>query len=726
MTNPWKMTSFAFKRFRGRASVAIVFIVLIPILYGGIYLHANWDLYDNIDNVKVAVVNKDRPVQYEGQTIRAGDMFEDALRQQDAFNWQFMGDDEARARRGLRDSEYYMVVTVPENFSENLVSAGEFDPNRAQITLRTDDSNGFIIGSLMGQAKSQLTAAIDSAVGEAYFSSLFTNLSSMKTALDQAADGSRQLSDGLNQATDGVAQINDAVGAIDTTAIQAQLDELAGAVDATDAATTRTVNGARGIADAAAGLSVPAATVRDGAGQLGSTLGSIRSQVEDSLPDAEQAAVELVEINADLSGGAQGGLVGQSRADLTALRDKITKLRANPNLADDPDFVAELEAGVNASLDRTTEIAGQLNTQGDLAGDVSSNIDTGALRSTLDAADAAAGSMRQAAGELDEVTREISESMDEFDQGLDDLSKASDDLAGVSRRLLADGPSMLAGVVELSNALGQLDSAMPQLAEGGQELADKLESGAEQLPVLSNNDIEALSEIMSSPVSVEHVIDHPADSYGRGLAPMFFSIALWVTSVTYYLVLRAVPGTTMTSRIPAWRRALFGFGPFGAVAVAASLIMGLGCWALLGLDPVHPGLFTLLLVVAVLAFNVFAYFCRVSLGSPQTAVFLILLILQLPASGGTFPPAMLESFYRSIAAVAPMRYSVDAFRVAISGGELSQYWVSIAVLMGMIVVFGALTVWVMHRRQMFRMRDLHPPMATDRTTGEYAFGVRPR
>ncbi|PIE99526.1 MAG: hypothetical protein CR979_02845, partial [Propionibacterium sp.] len=187
-----------------------------------------------------------------------------------------------------------------------------------------------------------------------------------------------------------------------------------------------------------------------------------------------------------------------------------------------------------------------------------------------------------------------------------------------------------------------------------------------------------------------------------------------------------ISGRALTGRANPIRIAVAGFGPIAVIGVTGALLMGLVTWVLLGLNPVHPGYFIALLIVTSLSFTSLAYALRVAIGSPQTAVFLVALILQLPSAGGTFPVAMLGNFYQLLSYIAPMTYSIQAFRVAISGGSDFTYWKSMAALIGILLVSIAVVVGFIYRRQRFRMRDLHPPMVTSSSTADYAFSVRAR
>ena len=107
---------YEFRRFKGVPRLALIFVLLLPLLYGVIYLGANWNLYDNIDEIKVAVVNNDKPTKFEGMEIDGGGQFVEALRDRPVFDWQFL-DSEEEAREGLAEGEYYMVITVPVSYT---------------------------------------------------------------------------------------------------------------------------------------------------------------------------------------------------------------------------------------------------------------------------------------------------------------------------------------------------------------------------------------------------------------------------------------------------------------------------------------------------------------------------------------------------------------------------------------------------------------------------------
>lgn len=721
---PLRSATLEFKHFRGIPVIALVFILIVPALYGGIYLHANWDLYHEIDKVKVAIVNSDKAVDFDGQTIDAGSLFVDAIKGQDGFDWQFM-DDEAEAERRLREGEIYMIVSVPENFSANLVAAGRFQPERATITFHRDDANGFIAGSLLSQMQALIQEQVNAAVGEAYFSTLFGQLSVIRDGMTTAADGARQLSDGLTQAATGVSTLNEALSGLDVPGMQEEMAQLSDAMATLDRGATSVLLGVSGATGSVVGLENVADGVQVGKDNVKAALGPLRNYVNNNLPKLQDDAVNLGGLSAELSGNANS-TIGKTNSALDAVNKALLQMAANPDLANDPAFLAKLQEDIAASSSLLGDLSANVSGQLSLTSSLQANLDYNSTKAAVDAADAAMAAIDSSFNSLDAALRGFGSSAEDINAGVEQINQAKTQLTTLISGLSGKLPEAVAGLEQLVSGVSQLDLAMQQLDTGAATLADGLEQGVAQIPALTDSEVDHLAEIMSSPVSISVITDNDAETYGRGLAPFFFSIALWVSSVTFFLVMRTMPGRLVLSRASNFATMMHGFAPFAVMGVASSLIMGLGVWGLLGLHPVHPWRFILLLIVAALAFMALGYLVRLWLGSPQSAVFLVALILQLPASGGTFPTEMLNSFYRGLSSISPMRYSVDAFRVAISGGTATQYWGSVGVLALIAVVSLALLYWLVGRRRVLRMRDLHPPMITGESTGDFAFSVRPR
>lgn len=721
-----RLVSYEFRRFKGLSALALVFILLIPLLYGGIYLAANWNLYNHTDKLKVAVVNLDTGADYKGDHIDGGAMFEDALRERPSFDWQFMNTDIHKAREGLDDGTYYMTVTVPKDFSHKLVSAGTLNPERATIQLERNDANGFIAGILTSQAENALSVTLDASVSDTYFNALLTDLDDIRNGMSEAGEGSRTLHDNLAKVREGTDQLNTSVKAIDLS----DLDKQLGAIPGTMARFTDAMSGfesaAGDIENGAVRIGESGLIVKNSATTIATQLNEASTYLTTDLPaEGTKIASAGQSLNAVAGAGADSPLGKTTIGIATAQAQAAALAQKNPELANDPNYQALLAALDSAKTNNDT-VADGVASAGASLQNVDLTTSATKLKGNLEAiaeADRQLGTagtgIVDGLGSIQQGGKKSKEISDSVSQNLNGVKATTDTLT-------KQGNDLKAGVDKLSSAVETLDTAMPQLVGGAEQLAEGLEKGVTEIPELTETERSSMSDVMSSPVDVTQKVDNPATYYGRGLAPMFFSLGLWIATVSTFLVVRTISGRALTGRGRISRIMAFGFGPVAAIGVIGSLIMGVGLWPILGINPAHPWLYVLLLVVTALSFMALAYMVRMWLGAIQTAIFLVALILQLTACGGTFPLTMLSPFWQALGVISPMRYSVDAFRVAISGGNLAIYWQSLGVLALIGVASMAIVYVLVHRRQIFRMRDLHPPLVTGSSTGDNAFMLRPR
>src|SRR5699024_2164408 len=141
----FKLAWLELRRFRGPLwAIVPAVLVLVPLLYGAMYLWANWDPYDRLDRVPVAVVNDDQLAHTNGKRIDAGDHLVEQLKASDVFDWHFV--DAETARRGLEHGQYYFTITIPEDFSSKLATGTDTKPQQANIELQLNDANNYLMG----------------------------------------------------------------------------------------------------------------------------------------------------------------------------------------------------------------------------------------------------------------------------------------------------------------------------------------------------------------------------------------------------------------------------------------------------------------------------------------------------------------------------------------------------------------------------------------------------
>ena len=420
-----RLVQFEFRRFKGRSKLGLIFILVIPLLYGGIYLHANWDLYSNTNKVKIAVVNHDKPATFGGRTVNGGQEFQSSLKKNPRFDWQFLGTDENKAYQGLRDAEYFMIIEVPEDFSTNIVSAGDFRPARATLQLHRDDANGFIIGLLTSQVQTALEQALDQSVSETYFNALFVNLGVIKQSLSKASDGSAQIDNGLKTLDAGVTEMNNkvlgatkAVGDSTTTVnqVNSALANADSAAAKTSSAVTQTRVGAQAITGAAQNVMADSQAVN-------SAMVPLINNVTKNLPTLQKQARNLVSVTGTLQ-NPNGDSVIKIQHDVTGVVNKATALAAkHPELADDPDYIA-LVKQINGAASSTTTVSSNIAAVANVSAGLNLSLNQQNADTLANNATAALGRLNKDAQQVNNGLETINGAMDTADSVAKDLNKA--------------------------------------------------------------------------------------------------------------------------------------------------------------------------------------------------------------------------------------------------------------------------------------------------------------
>ena len=176
-------------------------VLLVPVLYSGTFLKSVWNPYDNTGNMKVGVVNLDQKVDFNGKTLEVGNSMVDKLKENKKVNWQFV--DKDTADKELREGDYYMVVTIPENFSKNATSLSNDNPEKMNIDFTTNFTKSKNGEKIMETVASNLTNTVKDQVVKTYTATLYSKFSEIGESLHKAADASNTLNNGLGRLSEG-------------------------------------------------------------------------------------------------------------------------------------------------------------------------------------------------------------------------------------------------------------------------------------------------------------------------------------------------------------------------------------------------------------------------------------------------------------------------------------------------------------------------------------------
>lgn len=269
--------------------IVLCAIMIIPMIYACVFLGSMWDPYGQTDQLPVAVVNKDKEVKYNGSTMDIGKQLSDKLSKNDSMDFNIVSS--TKAKKGLKDGKYYMIITVPENFSKNATTLLDDDPQTMMLTYTTNPQTNYIATKMDDSAMAKVKAEISSTVTKTYSKILFKNVKTLSKGFNTAADGSQKLSDGVATASEGNKTITENLNTLATSALVFNdgADSLVKGLSAYTKGVSTAKAGAQQLDNNSATLNNGAAQLKSGSSQLLSAVKDAEKQLSDGLnQNAEQ------------------------------------------------------------------------------------------------------------------------------------------------------------------------------------------------------------------------------------------------------------------------------------------------------------------------------------------------------------------------------------------------------------------------------------------------------
>ena len=656
--------------------LTILALAMVPLLYGAVYLYANWDPYGHLNNLDAALVVEDSgATAADGTRLEAGTKVADSLVDGNVFHW-IPVDSSAAADAGVRSGQYAFALRIPKDFSANLVSPGSFDSaSQAMLNVTTNDANNYLLSTIVDKLTTAVHSTVAKEVGEETANQLLTGFGTIHSKMVQAADGANQLADGVATLRDGTVTLHEGTSALSSGADQLYAGQLK-------------------LRDGANQLS-------DGAGQLSSGLAVLKDKTATLPADTQRLA----------SGAAQ---VAAGNAQLNARVQ---------------DVAAQLDAADQGLRSRVVESNSQLVASGiltqDQANKVVADFDAAAASSPVAAAkskihtDAAQvqqladGSQAVSAGaaQLAAGMPALTDAIGQASAGADQLHSGAAALAAGEQSAVDGAAGLADGAHKVDIGAAQVSDGAAQAATGSRTLADEIGKGAGQVPNPDDAQKNNLSQVMADPVAVSNVSQAKAGSYGAGLAPFFLTLAMWIGIFMLVQAMRPITQRALASNAPSWKIALGGWLPFFLVSVVQASLLTLVADVALGLNPAHPVLMWLLMLAAAMAFSALIQGIVALLGSPGKLVVLILLVLQLVSSGGTFPWQTTPEPLHVVHQILPMGYVVTGMRHLVYGGDLSMIAPTFVGLLGYTVLGAAMSTLAVRKNKYWTLKTLKPEIA---------------
>ena len=496
-----KKQNFFWRHFNG---IAMAAIVLIPTIYTTLFLGSMWDPYGNVDQLPVAVVNNDKSVDYEGKELAVGDELVDKLRENDQLDFHFVSAD--KAEKGIEDGTYYMVITIPENFSENASTLMDDEPQKMELQYVTNPGTNYIASKMSETALAKIQKEVSESVTKEYTETIFDQLGTIGSGMSDAADGALQIQDGVSDLKDGNTKITDNLKLLSDsslTFVDGAKTLESGLKTYTDGVAT--VNsGAQTLSDGMDQLASGAGTLADGAVALSDGSGTLSNGVSsytDGVSAAYSGAQTLDGSSSQLENGAASLTSGaaqlqQGSAQMTAGLQTLSDSLSGSLSAESLQQMQQLTAGL-------TQLQQGIDTLNTTLQNTSMP-DTSALVQTLTASLTAIGTSAQDAGAqlqslqsaLTTMTQtEVFQSLDAASQQellscfsvpmsslATDISDIGTQVTGLSKALEGTDLSSSASAMEqLKSSVSTLAAGADQALPGAQQAITSLSGGLQSV-----------------------------------------------------------------------------------------------------------------------------------------------------------------------------------------------------------------------------------------------------
>lgn len=665
------------------AMIVTIGVCLIPSLYAWFNIAANYDPYANTGNIKIAVANADKGTENEliGE-LNAGKEIVQNLKENKDLGWKFTNKE--KAVEGVKSGKYYAAIVIPEDFSASLVSILSGDMKQPQFeyylnekknaiapkvtdtgasTIQTQVNEEFIaaaagsVSKILGQTAEQMGTQVDT-VQESLIAKMQTaeeNLEEYQVVLEnlnKTIDGSDDLINGTQETLDA---LKSAV-ASGAKSMNNGTDILASVRNSVGALSGGLSDGLTQGADALSGIS----------SAVGTDLGKLNEKVQNVNEKIGNTITSMQD------------LISKNEEILTVLRELDNQVPGNP----------------------LSEIIEKLETENQRHKEILKNLQTG-NNSIGNAVNTSVQGLNQIASVIQDGQKNLQTSRASFEknvlpslnQSLDSFAQLSGKVSGALAGVEPSAEQLKNVTGDLKQTLSDIKTAMESTKEALDDVQKKLNTaitdlGALQssdiylsLKELTKKDIEEVAEFMHSPVQLETKSFYRVENYGSAMAPFYTNLAIWVGGIVLIAIFKMEVDKDEKIKSFTVTQGYFGrWLLYITTGLIQALIICLGDIYLLKIQCKNPAAFIFAGLFASFVYVNLIYALSITFKHIGKALSVILVILQIPGSAGTYPIEMTPAFFQFVHPLLPFTYGINAMREAIAGIYGMHYWKNILCL----------------------------------------------
>ena len=627
---------------------------------------SSWDPYGHTNNIKVAVTSEDDGATVDGKELNLGKSLVEGLKNNKNLDWQFVSNKQ-EAEDGVRIGNYYASIVVPKNFSQDMTSVSRTEPQRATIEYTVNEKINAISPKITNSGASAIANNISKNFVETANGIIFEKLHEAGIKFEENLPS-------IEKAKEEIFKLNDNFSTYEST-----LSELIGKVEYG----YNILNNVQNTLPEIDRVATNSIMIAD---KAGITINNIQGFNERLLPIINNHLNVVEEVSKEANVIAK---------ELQQKPDKTEEIKARQKALDNRlqasterlqlvknifEYFNKLssERLFNNQLERVTTLSNDITT----IKEVNNNI-----YNKMDHYDEIADTVKEEFVNKSSRVNEVSSNMNSklnvevaplISQVLSkaeiNIDKVSGIIAGAQGELPAVERKLSETEVKISSAYGKLLSLqahIPSAKSKIQRLTDeikKADSGIDknQLFNLLKVDYKQQAEFFANPVKLQENKLYHIENYGSAMTPFYTVLSIWVGS----LLMSSLLTTKVEDEEKKYKpyQKYFGRGLlFVIISLFQTLIITLGDMYVLGTQATSPYRFVLYALLISLLFSSIIYTIVCILGNVGKAVCIVLLVLQLGSSGGTFPIQMTSEFFQALYPKVPFTYSIGLLREAVGG-----------------------------------------------------------
>ena len=678
------------------ALIIVVGVCFLPALYAWCNIYSNWDPYGNTGNLKMAAVSLDKGYTDEDGTYEnAGDEIIEELKENDKIDWQFVESQE-EAFEKVEDGTYYGAVVVTEDFTYNMYNIFLEDVEKPQLIF------------YQNQKKNPVATKISDTVVETLQNNI--NEKFVKVMTTTVFEDANELSEDI-QEDGGVDALVERLEKVNS-----ELEEYETTIDAAvqgNAVLTSAISNAQKDVDYYKGKSADGRDALDKANEdiatSQVTLGSYSEEVKLAL---DTASTSLSNAQKDIK---EATLANDAKATLDAI-DKtiedmdtmITNLNALKSSLATVAAQQTDNTSINTSINTITSILELSQKTKDQLSSTRKGV-----ASTL-AQDAFTSNQNVMLQELKGIQNYVDsmKSMlnDKLVPQIDDTLSSLSTVVENASTLMNNFSGTLAGMGDVFGALqltvnsgnqSLLDTkeALGLLSDRLTETIEKVEKASDDekvqvlMDTLSGNP-DIYGEFFAEPVQIDTTAIYPVENYGSAVTPFYTVLAIWVGALILTAILKVKPTAANYPEAKDYELYFGRYLIFFVVGQIQTLIIVFGDLYLLKVQCVHPFLFWVASAITGFVFTILIYSLVLAFGDVGKALAVVVVVIQIAGSSGTYPIELLPEFFQKVYIFFPFPYAINAMRECIAGMFENDYVIYLLQLSVFVLVSLTVGLWI--------------------------------